>query len=245
MDIQNLTVSQKAVRLIYKGLRSNNSAQRDKEYGELLALFDADPAFRTQVDLHAAMLELSVVDVTLFQILLRPTTDTSIFRMSLASVRAPVNARNNGLFGLALVAVGAAFYPRSIDLAGTGAGIQMTAEQIEEILSELCERIAAKDEDDPLDAGPENVEAWRVIHAMARVSEGEGRAGFTNRTSIIRQAIKSLVEHNMLREDQAGTVVSYVPTERLRVQMREVMTNQVYENCIRLLGVQTKENVNV
>jgi hypothetical protein len=245
MDLRSLSDSQQAVRLVYKGMRPSQSAARDPDYAGLIARYDADPAFRTQVSLHAAMLDLAVVDATPMQIMLRPSCAESLFRITLAQTRGSHAVRNSGLFALALVAVGAAFYRSGTDLAGTGAGLQMTVEQIEEILTDLCERIAAGDgAGDPPDAGEDAAETWRVIRAMARTGEGEGRAGFSNRTAIVRQAVNALLDHNMLREDRAGAVASYLPTERLRVQMGEVLASQLYRSCIGLLGMQkgTGEN---
>lgn len=239
MEITNLTESEKAVRLIYKGMRATASAQRDVEYGALLVIWEANPDFRATVRSLAAMLDLEVVNATASQIILRPSRNDSLFRMTLPQARGPQLSRTRGLFALALIAVVAAFFPTGAELA-SGApdrSNQMTVEQIEEILSTLCDRIAEKEDgEDPVDEGEEAVETWRVIRAMARSGEGELRAGYNTRAAVVRKAVDTLVEHNMLREDRTGVLVSYIPTERLGMQMRDVLSHEIYQQCIRLLG---------
>lgn len=246
MELSGLTQTQKAVRLIYKGLRANASAFRDKEYGDLLRTWEADPAFRLLVESHAAMMDLDVMDATPAQIILRPSRNDSLFRMTLPQARGTPLARTGGLFALALVAVGAAFFPNGVDLApGAVERPQMSVEDIEEILSSLCDRIAAADDgQDPIDKGEDAVDAWRVLRAMSRFSDGEVRGGFGNRTAVLRKAIDVLVENNMLREDRAGVTASYIPTERLVVHMRSAMTHEIYNQCIQLLAFEAGDREN-
>jgi hypothetical protein len=235
VELATLSQTQKACRFIAKGLRPEASGAKDTEYANLIALWEADPEFRQVVHDHARVLDLIVMEVTAKQIVLRPSGPESAFRRPIS--KALPQGDKRGLQALALVAVAAAYFRTGRDLTDRTDGIPLTLEHIEDILTELCERLREQADGHDGLAEEGQAEGWRLFLSLARQAEGEVRGGWGSRTAILRQVIGLLVEQSMLREQAAGVTRSFVPTERFRLQLRDVMTNEVYSNCVALLGI--------
>ena len=234
-----LSESQKAVRLIYKGLRPRNSGLQDAEYAQLLAHWDADPAFRDEVTRHASVMELSVIHVDNRKIFLRPSHEDSIFAPRLSDIRANASDLDRGALALIFIAVGAAFFRTGGDLVGRGdQDPELTAEQIESILDELCTKLAERNPEDPARRDQVLHEGWRILLSKPRRTETEQRASMATRLGMVKIVISRLIDYDMLIENRAGEVDSYVPTERFRLQLAEVLTNEIYDRCIRELDIE-------
>jgi hypothetical protein len=236
MELATLSQTQRACRLIAKGLRPEASGAKDTEYAQLITLWEADPEFRQVVHDHARVLDLIVMEVTALQIVLRPSGPESAFRRPISKIL-PTQGEKRGLQALALVAVAAAYFRTGRDLTDRTEGIPLTLEHIEDILTELCERLREQAEGRDGLAEDGQAEGWRLFLSLARQAEGEVRGGWGSRTAILRQVIGLLVDQSMLRVQEAGTSRSFVPTERFRLQLRDVITNEVYTDCVALLGI--------
>jgi hypothetical protein len=244
--IENLTESQKAVRLIYKGLRPRLSAFQDAEYARLLDHYDASPEFRVEVERLAAMMDLAVIHSDTRKIILRPEVEESLFAMRLGDIRQNAPELDRGLLVVLLIAVGAVFFRTGGDLVARGDhDPEFTAEQIENIINELCLKLQEENPEDPDRQDEQFMEVWRRLLSKPRRRPGEQRASMGSRLSMINLLIGRMVEHDMLIENRAGEIVSYVPTERFRQQLKDVMENEIYEKCIRRLGIKTARDESI
>ncbi len=236
--IENLTESQKAARLIYKGLRPRLSALQDPEYARLLDHYDASPEFRFELERLAAMMDLVVIHSDARKIILRPEGEESLFAMRLGDIRQNASDLDRNLLVLILIAVGAVFFRTGGDLTARGDhDPEFTAEQIEEIITELCVKLQEENPGDPDRREAQFVEVWRRLLAKPRRTATDQRASMRSRLSMVNLVIGRMVEYDMLVENRAGEVPSYVPTERFRQQLQDVLEDEIYEKCIRKLGI--------
>lgn len=225
---------QKAVRLLYKGLNPRASAAQDRDYAELLSAYEASLEFRDQVFEMATAIDVRVIGATAKQILLRPAGPDSQFNMTISAFKGSTSARN-GLLAMVLVAVAAAFFRTGNDLLKSDP-YPLSIEQMEQILTELCEALAKKVEGvDPRKVPDEQIEVWRIFLQLQRHVEGEIRGGFRSRTQVIRQVVNVLESQNLLREATLGSQAAYLPTERFRQQLKQSLSHDVFEQCIRML----------
>lgn len=240
MSNEQLTEVEEASRLVYKGLKPRHRATQDTEYAKLIAKWDASPNFRALVRSVASSMELMIMDVTSTQILLRPHGPQSTFRMSYQNMRFSKDA-NRGVLALVFVAVGAAFFRTGNSLTRRDAPLlQMTIPQIVTVFTELCERIAAAAGDQEKRDDTLAEESWRVLLNIER-DVNFSRASFKSREGIVQKVVSILEAQNMLIADKSGKADSYIPTPRLRLQLADVMTNDIFHGCITLLGVETEE----
>lgn len=240
--IENLTEAQKAVRLIYKGLRPRLSALQDAEYSRLLDHYDANPEFRIEVERLSAMMDLVVIHSNARKIFLRPEGEESLLAMRLSEIRQNAPDLDRAFLALLLVAIGAVFFRTGGDLLVRGdQDPEFTTEQIEGIINELCSKLQEENPQDPDRQDEQFIEVWRRLLDKPRLTASEKRAGMQSRLSMIKIVIGRMVDYDMLIENRAGEVVSYVPTERFRQQLKDVLEDEIYEKCIRRLGIKVTE----
>lgn len=243
IETANLSEPYKAVRLIVKGLEPKLSAAADNEYAALIAHWDADPEFRTLVHSLASAMELSIVDVTARKIMLRPVHEASLFATRMSDVRGSASDLTRGLLAIVMIGIGAAFFRDGGSLAGIDdQRTELSADNIEQIITDICERIADRQTVDPEFCPGEINKAWRRWNELSPRGAGSDRPGTNSRLGLVRIALKHFVDQDMMIEAQAGTSTTYVPTDRFRLQLRDVVTNDIFEKCIRLADITLPAN---
>ncbi|MGN5478197.1 hypothetical protein ACTMU2_18015 [Cupriavidus basilensis] len=100
-----------AARLIAKGLQTRLVPANDKEYRDLLALYEAQPTFRELVQEIALGLSLSVLSGTSRGLVLMPADEESRFAFRLGDMRTALTLEEKALVVLVHTAIAAHFYP--------------------------------------------------------------------------------------------------------------------------------------
>lgn len=239
-SIEGLSDAQKAVRLIYKGMRPKLSAVQDVEYSRLLDHYWSSSDFRLEVEKLARMMELVVIPSDNRKILLRPEGEGCYFAVRLADIRQSASELDRSMLALIFLAIGAAFFRTGPDLTRRDdRDPEFTAEQVEEVLNELCQKIEEENPADPDRTDEYSVKVWRRLLSRARKTEDEKRASMKSRLQMINLVLGKLDEYDMVATNTAGESISYVPTERFRQQLKDVLESEVYEKGIRMLGINT------
>lgn len=241
VDLKSLSMPQKAVLLLGKGLSPRASALRgDTEYQQLLALWRADPEFRRLVHDLAPMLDLRVVDALDHAIILAPLGPDSMFAATLTDVRrGRIGEMSHGALALIHIAVAATFFPTAAALTGAqadNADVSVSPVRVAALLREHCRRLEAQASDDPDLEEAGLVEAWREIARMPDTTpEGSQRAAMSSLAGMVKLVLNQLYEHGMVRTLETAEGEVYIATPRYRLQVRELAANVLFERCLAVL----------
>ena len=240
VELKSLSMSQKAVLLLRKGLSPRASALRgDTEYQQLLALWRADPEFRRLVHDLAPMLDLRVVDALDHAIILAPLGPDSVFAATLTDVRRGIGEMSRGVLALIHIAIAATFFPTAEALAGaqTDHGdVSVSPVRVAALLREHCQQLEAQASDDPDLEEAGLVEAWRELARMPDTTpEGSQRAAMSSLAGMVKLVLNQLHEHGMVQTLETAEGEVYTATPRYRLQVRELAANELFERCAKVL----------
>ena len=235
-NLTDLSLAQKAVLLIYKGLSPRASALRgDSDYQHLLALWRADPEFRALVEALAPMLELRVIDVLDNAIVLAPCGPDSVFAATVTDLRARLNDMSRAMLAIIHVGIAATFFPTAAALAGNdeGAATSATPERIASVLHGHCQTLERKTAGDPRFEEAGLVEVWREIARLPDARpDSSRRAGLGSLIGQVKLVLNQLQEHGMVQTEETEQGETYFPTPRYRLQVRELAANELFSQCM-------------
>ena len=239
-DLRHLSTAQKAVLLLKKGLLPRASALRgDADYQQLLALWRADPEFRTLVHDLAPMLDLRVIDVLDHAIVLAPIGTDSVFAATLTDVRRGLGDMSRGTLALIHIAIAATFFPTAAVLTGAqadNADVSASPARVAALLREHCQRLEAQASDDPDLEEAGLVEAWRELARMPDTTpDGSQRAAMSSLAGMVKLVLNQLYDHGMVRTLETAEGEVYMATPRYRLQVRELAANELFERCSAVL----------
>jgi len=224
--------AQHAGRLLYKALHTTLVPINDMEYRELLALYRADPGFADKVQQFATGMELAILDVSERGLVVVPASRDSKFAIKMTDIRAGLDAKQKAALLLAHVAIAATFFPMTdgldddnfvpppscvADFRGT---LHALAKQLQACASPSPEL--------PVELMP----GWDYIASLAVVVPTAQRASLTSVVGFIRLALKHMREGGLVRLDRETDdeeAASYTPTQRLRVQLRELALRRLFD----------------
>ena len=250
-DIKDLSDAQKAVLLLYKGLYPKLSTTRggQEDYKDLLRYYHANPEFRELVGDLAPMLDLRIIKALENRIILTPLNSDSLFAPRLTDIRKGLDADtvSRGAIALIYIAIAATFYPTadrlepdSDDYYGPSiTPLSATPKRIVDLLRSHCDRL--EEEADSVqelnDAGLSD--AWRELSRMPDSSpENIGnneRASMRSLFGIVKYVLNQLVDYGMMGTTESQDGTHYMPTERYRLQVKEMASNELYRRCISFL----------
>ena len=238
-DLDRLSETQKALRLIYKGLHPRASAlSGDPEYRALLRHWRADPEFQLTVRDLAPMLELRIVDVVDQGIVLAPDSPDSYFAATLSDLRPGLGDMSRGSLALVQIAIAATFFPTAAALTGAdddGGDISATPDRIAQFLREHCERLEEEASDDAALHEAGMVKAWRELARLPEVPpDGSRRAAMNSLVGMVKIVLNQLEKHGMVNQ-VPETENAYAPTPRYRLQVRELAANDIFERCAAII----------
>ena len=239
-QLKHLSAAQKAVLLLKKGLSPRLSALRgDPVYRQLLALWRAEPEFRTQVEDLAPMLDLTVVDVLEHAIILAPDGPESVFAATLTDLRPGLGDMSRGALALIHVAIAATFFPTAAVLTEAPvdqAEVSATPARVAAVLREHCQRLEEEAGEDAELEEAGLAEAWRELARMPDTRpDGSLRASLGSLIGMVKLVLNQLQEHGMVHVVEAGEDETYIPTPRYRLQVRELAANELFERCAAVL----------
>jgi hypothetical protein len=109
------------------------------------------------------------------------------------------------------------------------------------LLRQLCDRLAEGEDAAVLRDAPRLRAAWREIRALPEAREEAKRAGRNDLLGLCQIAMDRLVEQDMLTTYGISGGTFYLPTARLRLQLRETLGNEIHRALLTLLEVGPEE----
>jgi hypothetical protein len=226
--------------LVRLALTPRSNPITDPVYREALEAYLSRPAFREMVHGLAHGLGLRVVEGTERGLIVAPVVD-SLFGLPGREfrTRTPQDRVLDGLFLLATIT---ACYPRAADLADDPriARSPITLSQIERVLREAAERVAAQAPAG--DATPEEQEAglepaWRELRRLPEVAAtADGRAAARTSKQRIKKLLDRLTELGAFTLTTVGGEDAWQPTYRWQVQIQEYAATALWDEIQRVFG---------
>lgn len=228
------STARNAARLVYKAIQPALSPVNDPHYRELLDLFRAEPSFAAMVEEVADGLELSVLDFSERGLVVVPASRESKFAMRIADLRANLKPDQKAGLVLAHVAIAAVFYPTTSGLEDDSfMPPPASLAQFRDTLLALARRLKdGAEEADLKDVPVELAPGWELVCSMPLMLPGAQRASPASVTGLIGLALLHMVAGGLVRVDREAaddTQVTYTPTHRLQVQLRELTLRRLFE----------------
>lgn len=220
-----------AARLVYKGLQPKLVPANDKEYRDLVALYEGQPEYRRMVDEVAIGLELSTLSVGPSGAVFVPASAESRFALRLTDIKAGMSQEDKAQLVLAHVAIAAMFYPTAEKLNDES----YSAPPVSEIdtvssLKAICQEFSRRAGDQGVHSLPKELEpGWQNI-----LSKPESRPEQLRKTSgtldgLVAGVFKQLQDNGLVRLDSDEGSPRYTTTWRYAVQLRELIVNTVFQ----------------
>lgn len=236
-----------AARLIGMALQLKLDTSQDAEYRVLAARYESSSTFRRLAAEIAAGLGLTVTgmlgDAERGKLVVRPSGPDSPFVALAADFTDASRGLKRGVFALIYLAIAAAFWRSAADLrAAVDQDLRLTAANVAALLRQLCDRLAKEGESAMLRDSPRLRAAWREIRALPEAREEAKRAGRNDLLGLCQIAMDRLVEQDMLTTYPLGEETFYLPTPRLRLQLREALGNEIHRALLALLDVRPERS---
>lgn len=229
-----------AARLVGLALRIKLDTSRDDEYRVLASRYEASGAFRRLVEEIAVGLGLTVTgmlgDAERGKLVVRPSGPDSPFAALAADFSDASRGVKRGVFALIYVAIAAAFWRSAADLkTAVDHEMRLTPANVAALLRQLCDRLTEEGDTAVLRDSPRLRAAWREIRALPEAREDAKRAGRNDLLGLCQIAMDQLVEQDMLTTYEVSGSIFYLPTPRLRLQLRETLANDVHRALLAIV----------
>lgn len=217
-----------AAKLLNKGLLPKLSPANDKEYRELLALYDADEAMRLLTKEIAQGLGLSVLTATTRGIVLVASDADSRFAFRVADLRANLTPDEKSIVVLIHTAIAAQFYPTGESLDDERTAPPVTERAVLDSLKAMCRQFLSQGPAESQGLPRELEQGWKAV-----LNKPESRPEEKRRTSgtlegLIAIVFRKMIESGLVRSDDIDSNnPRYTANYRLTVQLRE-STSQLY-----------------
>lgn len=221
-----------AAKLVYKSLVTSITPLNDLEYRQLLAAYRAYPAFSEQVHAIAEGLELLVLDVSERGLVVVPATKESKFALRMLDFRTALNSSQKAALVLAHVAVAATFFPTAQSLEDDAIfPPPASVADFRDLLLALAKRLKEVGNDEV--ELPQSLElGWELICSLPVSRPGDSRANVATVVGFLSTALKEMVNGGLVRPVRGSdddSAVTYTPTNRFRVQLRELSMRRLFE----------------
>jgi hypothetical protein len=234
-----------AARLLTLGMHPKLLPARDLTYADLIRRFTEDDTFKEVTESIAEGLSLTILAASSRTgLVLGPMTE-SVFeqRFDDYSRRVSLGERRDlmkVLHGLAHIAIAALAFPRPDDLAADTYVGRVSVEQVDGVVREACQALAAKasaaeEAGDPLEDAPQLERVWRAYMRRPETAlTKDGRLAPSTTRGVIAKALRFLAEQGFLikaNDEQGGT---YRTTPRYQVQVRELAAERAFAELLTL-----------
>lgn len=224
-----------AAKLVYKGLQPKLVPANDKEYRDLLALYEARPEFRVMVEDVAVGLELSALNVSSNGAVFVAASAESRFAFRLADLKLGVNSnpedkqRLKAQTVLVHIAIAALFYATAEKLnddayAAPPVSEASTVDALKAICLEFANRAKAGTVSLPKELEP----GWQSILAKPESPPEPLRKTANYLDGLVASVFKQLQENGLVRLDSEEESPRYTATWRYTVQLRELIVNTMF-----------------
>lgn len=231
-----------ASELIYKGLNSKASPEKDESYKKLIAKWQANEQFRDQVAVIARGLRLKVADVTYEAgAIVLPLDHNSAFRFGgLTEIRKVLGntkveaLSKRGTVVLGIIALLAAFFRNEVDFLEYKQSPQTRSiTNIATLFLEICKSLEDRYADDKGDIPEYLREGWELILQLPRVKDG--RTDQNSVEGIIDMLANHFIKEGLLVLDTSNREEkAWFPTQRFIAQAERDTATGVYEYCMEI-----------
>lgn len=212
-----------AARLIAKGLQVRAVPANDKEYRDLLALYEGQSPFRDLVQDIALGLSLSVLSATARGLILMPADGDSRFAFRLGDMRLGMTMEEKALVVLIHTAIAAQFYPtgESLDDEMYNAP-PVTERQTLSVLKTICQHLAANSAAETQGLPKELEPGWQSVLLKPEARPDQQRRTVSTLEGLVSIVFRRLQDAGLVRcEEDDGLNSRYTANWRLTVQLRE------------------------
>lgn len=221
-----------AARLVYKGLQPKLVPANDKEYRDLLALYEARAPFRALVEEVAQGLELEILDINPDGAFFVAASLDSRFSFRLGDLTSSVlGLEEKAQFVLILTTIATMFYPTADRLADDSIDPPPATEaetlNVLKTVCHQCQRLA-KNGDTSL---PKELEpGWKSILEKPEARPEAGRRTRTSLDGLVSAVYRELVQHGLVRLDSdEGPSPRYTATKRFTAQLRANSMHAIFK----------------
>jgi len=216
--------------LVNKGLQPRLTPSNDKDYRSILALYDANPAFRSLVHDVATGFGLSVLSVSRDGAFFAPDGPDSIFAYRLGDMPSLATQETRALAVLIHVAVAALFYPTTEKLNDDGYNAPPVSEAMAlSSLKDICAELASREDRSQLDGIPKELEpGWQSVLTKPEARPEQQRRNNSTLEGLVATVFKQLREKGLLSQLTGPGPVLYTANKRYTVQLRELMVERVF-----------------
>jgi len=215
-----------AARLVYKGLAIGQTPASDREYGELVRKYLADPGFRELVHEVADAMELVLLETISEErgILLAPASQESRFAWRLMDIRQnSMEEHEKAMLLLAHLAIVASFFPTSESLEEANTlYYPVKFSTVRDRLLGMASRFAKVEPEGQ--TGPDELRSgWSYLADLPTRTPSERQVGMRSVEALLRLAFSRLQEAGCVKLHEKGTGrgdAAYLATPRLAAQVR-------------------------
>lgn len=227
MTIPAAGFAKAAARLVYKGLAIGQTPASDREYGELVRKYLAEPAFRDLVHEIVEAMDLVLLDSASEErgLLLAPASHESRFAWRLMDIRTTsLEEHEKAMLVLAHLAIAASFFPtaESLEEANT-TYYPVSFATVRDRLLAMAKQFASGDSEGQ--AVPDELRSgWSYLADLPARTPVERQVGMRSVEALLRLAFSRLHEAGCVKLHEKGSAKAdavYLATPRLLAQLRE------------------------
>lgn len=227
----NESTARAAATLVYKGLQPKLVVSRDKEYRDLIALYESDATFRSMVQDIATGMGLLTLAVSPEGAFFAPASADSRFAMRLGDVRSTtMTQEEKALMVLVHAAAGALFYPtaeRLNDDSYSPPGVLES--EVLGLLKTLCMRIAKQAIFEHQELPKELEPGWQCVLGKPESRPEAKKQTIGTLEGMVSAVFKQLCENGFLYPESGDEPVRYLATWKYTIQLRELLVSRIFQ----------------
>lgn len=226
--IDSATNAKLAAKLIYKGLHPKLVPANDKDYRELINLYEGNPEFRVLVEDIASGLELQGLRICQNGAVFVPASAESKFAFRLADVKFNT-AEEKAQIVLVHIAIAALFYATAEKLNDDAYTAPPVSEaSTVDALKTICHEFDKRKREDEASLPKELEPGWLSILAKPESRPEQTRKTNATLDGLVSNVFKQLQENGLVRLDSDEGSLRYTATWRYTVQLRELIVNTMF-----------------
>lgn len=242
MNAIELDQLEQASELIYKGLKTKLTPDKNSDYKKLVAKWEADELFRDQVKAIAKGLGLKVADVSYQSgAIILPKDQHSAFCFGgLTELRKTLGSNSEdtltkrGTVVLAIITLLAAFFRDEVQfLEYKQAQQTQSLKNISRLLLEICKSLKDQHNQDKGDIPDYLRQGWEIILSLPEVKEGHANPSSVE--GLIEMLTTRFVDEGLLVKDTGrDDEKAWFPTQRFIAQAERETATGIYEYCMQI-----------
>lgn len=247
-----------AAQLLAKGMQPKLAPANDKDYRELLSLYQGDEAMRILCADIARGMGLTVLAASERGLVLIATDAESRFAPRVADLGRSMTADEKAIVVLVHTAIAAQFYPTGESLEDERTAPPVTERAVLDALKALCRQLQMRGTAEAQDLPRELEAGWKAVLNKPESRPEEKRRSSGTLEGLIASVFRKMIESGLVRSDDPdGNNPRYTANYRLTVQLRN-STSRLYsvarqairaataaDQAAALRPLGTQENTNV